>query len=154
VRTGRNMVKSSSTNMPSIWLIFLFPHTHASPQTCHHSASGILTVWIRCHVITVCVFRKQQIEWNTYNRLRHFLTNKIFLLQVMYRYVCIIFVVKCVTTTHFFIACAMLWQKSIIFMVLSSLETVHDTVQYSYCILSVLNSLLRIRLKHQNSLLS
>jgi hypothetical protein len=31
-RTGRNMVKSSSTNAPSTWLIFLCPRTHASPQ--------------------------------------------------------------------------------------------------------------------------
>jgi len=45
---------------------------------------------------------------NTHNRLRHFLTNKIFLLQVMYRYVHIIFIVKCVTITHFFMACAAL----------------------------------------------
>jgi len=36
-----------------------------------------------------------------------------------------------------------------IFIVLSSLETVHHTVQYSYCIFSLLNRLLRIRLKHQ-----
>jgi hypothetical protein len=41
-----------------------------------------------------------------------------------------------------------------IFIVLSSLETVHDTVQYRYCIFSLLNCLLRIRLKRQNSLLS
>ena len=36
---------------------------------------------------------------NTHNRLRYFLTNKI-LLQVMYRYVRMIFVVKCVTIVH------------------------------------------------------
>jgi len=41
-----------------------------------------------------------------------------------------------------------------IFIVLSSLETVHDTVQYKYCIFSLLNRLLRIRLKCQNPLLS
>jgi len=45
---------------------------------------------------------------NTYNRLRYFLTNKTFLLQVMYRYVCMIFIVKCVTVTHFFITYAAL----------------------------------------------
>ena len=38
---------------------------------------------------------------NTHNRLRYFLTNNIFLLQVMYRYVRIIFIVKCVIVTHF-----------------------------------------------------
>ena len=37
-----------------------------------------------------------------------------------------------------------------IFIVLSSLETVHDTVQYRYCIFSLLYRLLRIRLKRQN----
>ena len=41
-----------------------------------------------------------------------------------------------------------------IFIVLSSLETVYDTVQYKYCILSLLYLLLRIRLKGQNPLLS
>ena len=41
-----------------------------------------------------------------------------------------------------------------IFIVLSSLETVHDTVQYSYCIFSLLYHLLRIRLKPQTPLLS
>jgi len=43
---------------------------------------------------------------NTHNRLRYFLTNKIFLLKVMYRYVLMIFTVKCVTVTRFFIAYA------------------------------------------------
>ena len=37
--------------------------------------------------------------------------------------------------------------ESMINTVLSSLETVHDTVQYRYCIFSVLYFLLRIRLK-------
>jgi hypothetical protein len=41
-----------------------------------------------------------------------------------------------------------------IFIVQSSLETVHDTVQYRYCIFSLLSRLLRIRLKRQNPLLS
>jgi hypothetical protein len=38
---------------------------------------------------------------NTHNRQRKFLTNKIFLLQVMYRYILMTFVVKCVTVTFF-----------------------------------------------------
>jgi len=41
-----------------------------------------------------------------------------------------------------------------IFIVLSPLETVHDTVQYWYCISSLLYHLLRNRLKRQNPLLS
>jgi len=53
-RMGCDMVKSSSPNA----LIFLCPRTHASPQTCHHSASGILAVPISCNIITVFVFRK------------------------------------------------------------------------------------------------
>ena len=40
------------------------------------------------------------------------------------------------------------------FIVLLSLETVHYTVQYRYCIFSLLYHLLRIRLKYQNPLLS
>ena len=35
-----------------------------------------------------------------------------------------------------------------ILIVLSSLETVHDTVKYRYCIFSFLYHLLRIRLVH------
>ena len=41
-----------------------------------------------------------------------------------------------------------------IFIVLSSLETVHDTVRYRYCSFSSLYRLLRIRLKRQNPVLS
>ena len=41
-----------------------------------------------------------------------------------------------------------------IFSVLSSLETVHDTVQYRYCIFSLLYHLLRTKIKWQNPLLS
>ena len=41
-----------------------------------------------------------------------------------------------------------------IFIVLSSLETVHNTVQYRCCIFSLLYRLLRIRLKRQYPLLS
>jgi len=93
---------------------------------------------------------------NTHNRLRHFLTNKIFLLQVTYsyRYVHTIFIVNCVKITLFFIAYAALWWKSMVFIVLSSLETVHDTVQYRCCIFSLFHRLWRIRLKRQNPLLS
>jgi len=40
------------------------------------------------------------------------------------------------------------------FIVLSSLKTVHDTVQYRYCIFALLYRLLGIRLKRQNPLLS
>jgi hypothetical protein len=46
-------------------LIFLCPRTHTSPQTCHHSASSVLAVWISCHVLAVFVFRKQQEEWRS-----------------------------------------------------------------------------------------
>ena len=41
-----------------------------------------------------------------------------------------------------------------IFIVLSFLETVYDTVQYRYCIFSLLYRLLRIKLIRQNPLLS
>jgi hypothetical protein len=115
--TGCNMVKSSSPNASSTWLVFLCPRTHTSPLTCHNYASSILAVWISCHVIVVLMFRKPQEEWRSRwiptIRLRYFLTSKI-LLQVMYRYVRMIFVVKCLTVTRFFIACAVLWWKSMI----------------------------------------
>ena len=64
-RTGRNMMKSSSPNAPITCLIFLCPRTHASPETCHHSASSALAVRISCRVISVFVFRKQQEEWRS-----------------------------------------------------------------------------------------
>ena len=41
-----------------------------------------------------------------------------------------------------------------IFIVLSSLETVPDTMQYRYCIFSLPSHLLRIRLQRPNPLLS
>ena len=41
-----------------------------------------------------------------------------------------------------------------IFIGLSFLETVHDTVQYRHCIFLLLNRLLRIGLKRQNPFLS
>jgi len=44
--------------------------------------------------------------------------------------------------------------KSMIFVVLSSLETTHDTVHYRYCIFLLLYLLLRIRQKRQNPLMS
>ena len=92
---------------------------------------------------------------NTHHRRKYFLTNKIFLLQVMYRYVRTIFVVKCVTITGFFSLLVQRFDgKAWFFITLSSLETVHDTVKYRYCIFSSLNRLLRIRLKRQNPLLS
>ena len=40
----------------------------------------------------------------------------------------------------------------IFFIILSSLETLHDTVQHRYCNISLLYLILRIRLKRQNPL--
>ena len=152
---GHNMIKTSSPNAPSTWLIFFCPCTRASSQTCHHSASSILAVWISCCVIAVFIFRKQKRRMeklvNTHNTLRYFLTNNIFLLQVMYRYVHTVFVVKCVTVTRFFIACAALWWKSMIFIVLSPLILYGTRTVFFFLLL---NRLLRFRLKHQNHLLS
>ena len=151
------MVKSSSPNAPSTRLIFLCPRTHASPQTCNLSASSILPVGISCCVIAVFVFRKQQEDWKIWwipTVDWYFVTNKIFSLHVTYRYIHMIFIVKCVTITRFLIAYEALWWKSVIFIVLSSLETLHGTVQYRYCIFSMLYLLLRVRLKPQNPLLS
>jgi len=59
-RTGRNMVKSRSSNAHRTWLIFLCPRTHASPQTCRHSACSVLAFRISCRIIAVFVLRKQQ----------------------------------------------------------------------------------------------
>ena len=78
---------------------------------------------------------------NTHNRLRYFLTNKIFLLQVMYRYVRTYdFHCKmCNNNMFFHCLCIALMEKHDLYSVI--LETVHDTVQYRYCILSLLSSL-------------
>ena len=65
-----------------------------------------------------------------------------------------IFDVKCLTETNLFVACVALWWKRMTFIVLPSFKNVYVTVQYRYCNFSLLNRLLRIRLKCQNSLLS
>jgi len=75
-----------------------------------------------------------------------FLTNKIVLITSYVQVRTMIVIVKCVTITRFFIAYAALCWKSMIHILLSSLETVHDTVQYRYSIFSLLYRLLRIRL--------
>jgi hypothetical protein len=90
---------------------------------------------------------------NTQNRLKYFLTNKIFLLHIMYRYIRMIFVVKCVIITFFNACAALLWKKNYFYCSVIP-ETVHDSVQYKYCIFSLLYRLLRIMLKCQNPLLS
>ena len=45
--------------------------------------------------------RRMEKSVNTHNWLRYFLTNKIFLLHIMYRYIRMIFIVKCVTIPRF-----------------------------------------------------
>jgi hypothetical protein len=150
------MVKSSSPNVPSTLIIFLCPRTHASPQTCHHSASSILTVRISCHVIAVFVFRKQLEEWRnqwipTIKRLRYFF-NKLSFLITGYVQVCMYdFYCKMCNNNMFFSLFIQRFDgKAWFFIVLSSLETVHDTVQYRYCIFSLLHHLMRIWLKPES----
>jgi len=145
------MVKSSSPNAPSTWLVFLCPRTHASMQNCHHSASSVLASRISCCVIAAFLFEKQQEKMeksvNTHNRIRYFLTNKIFLLQFMSGYVSVIFIVKCVTIASFLLLMQHFGGKAWFLLFCHPLETVHDTVQYRYCIFSSLYRLVRIRLK-------
>jgi hypothetical protein len=50
---GPNMVKSSSPNAPSTWLIFFGPVLTLPRRTYLHSASSVLAVRISCRVITV-----------------------------------------------------------------------------------------------------
>jgi len=73
-----------------------------------------------------------------------------FLLQVMYKYVRKIFV----TITLFSLLLQRFDGKAWFFIIMSSLEIVHDTVQYRYCIFLLLNRLLSFRLKRQNPQLS
>ena len=54
----RNIAKSSTPIAPSTWLIALCPRSHASPQTCHHSASSVLAVRISCRVMAMFLFIK------------------------------------------------------------------------------------------------
>ena len=75
---------------------------------------------------------------NTHKRLRYFLTNTIFFITGYVQVLVMIFIVKCVTTTSFFIACAARW-KSMIFLVLSSPETVHDPAQCKNCIFFIVS---------------
>jgi len=59
----------------------------------------------------------------------------------------------CMEKHYFYCLCTALMEKHD-FIFLSSFETVHDTVQYRYCIFSLFCHLLRIRLKRLNPLLS
>jgi len=59
----------------------------------------------------------------------------------------------CNNTTFFHCLCSAVMEKRD-FIVLLSLESVKCTVQYMYCIFSLLNRLLKIRLKRRNPLLS
>jgi len=88
------------------------------PQTCHHFASSVLAVRISCRVIAVFVLEsnKKNGEVGEYpQKAKILLTNKIFLLQIMYRHARMVFIVKCITLTRFFIAYAALRWKSVIF---------------------------------------
>ena len=63
---------------------------------------------------SVCVQKaaiRMEKSVNTHNRLRYFLRNKTFLLQVTYRYVRMIFIVKCVTVTLFYCFCSALMER-------------------------------------------
>ena len=61
-------------------------------------------------------------------------------------------VLPCVSVVTAFLSA--LWWKSKILIVLPTLATVHDTVQYRYSVFSLLYHLLRNRLQRQNPLLS
>jgi hypothetical protein len=63
------------------------------------SLFALVVALLQCFVQKVT--RRMEKSVNTHNRLRYFLTNKIFLLQIMYRYVRMIFIVKCITITLF-----------------------------------------------------
>jgi hypothetical protein len=53
---------------------------------------------------------------NNHNRLKYFLTNKMFLLEVMYRHVRMIFIVKCVTITRNVLLCVIYQLNIAVFM--------------------------------------
>jgi hypothetical protein len=98
-----NMVKSNSPKVHSTWLIFL------SPYPCFPAnLSSFCFQRARCSKLlryrSICVqkaTRRIEKMVHTHNRLRYFLRNKIFCLQFMYRYVRMIFIVKCITITLF-----------------------------------------------------
>ena len=106
VQLDCNMVKSSSPKRAQY-----LTHLPLSPST--RFPANFVTILLLAFsllelfaALSQCfVFRKQQRRMeksaNTHNKIRYFLTNKIFLLQVMYRYVRMIFIVKYVTITHF-----------------------------------------------------
>jgi hypothetical protein len=64
-RTGRNMVKPSSPNTPSTWLIFLYLHIHTSAQNLP-PADSVLAVHISRRVIAVIVLRKPYLSIKLY----------------------------------------------------------------------------------------
>ena len=129
----------------------------ASSQCLHHNPTSSRRR--HCAVISpspsssviIAATRIMEKSVNTHNRLRYFLTNKLFLLQVVYRYVRMVFFLK-LTKQFFSLLCSALIEKHAFFIDLSFLETVH--VQCRYCVFSLLSRLMRIRLKRQNSLFS
>jgi hypothetical protein len=104
---------------------------------------------------SVCVqkeTRRTEKSVNTHSRLRYFLSNNIFLLQVMYRCVSMIFIVKCVIMFSHCL-CSALKEKHDFYCSVTPWNcTWYCTVLALY--FSLLYHLLRNRLKCQNPLLS
>jgi len=142
-------------------------------RTCLHSASSVLAVRISFRVFAVFVFGKPLFtvimapkrkssdagSASKPKRIRDVLsiTEKVKNLDMVeIKKIVMRGLTSCMARTKHttFIAYAALWWKSMIFIVLSSIGTVNDTVQYRYCIFSLLYRLLRIMLNRQNPLLS
>jgi len=145
-RTGRNIVKYNSPNTPSTWDSSSFVPVPPLPRKLvNHSASSVLAVRNRCHLkVLFCVqkaTRGRDRSVNTNNRLRYFLTNKIFLFQVMYRYVPIIFIAKiCNNNTIFRCLCSALLEKRDFYCSVITLNcTWYCTMKLMYFYCSILS---------------
>jgi len=129
-------------------------------RTYNHSASSVPAIHISCCVIAVFVFRKPL--FTTIMSPKHNSSNagsaskpkrSRDILSISEK-VKILDMIEIEKNPMQRLPGCMARMKHTIFIVLSSLETVHDTVQYRYCILSLLYCLLRIMLKCQTPLLS
>jgi hypothetical protein len=103
-RTGRNMVNPAAHTCPLFDSSSFVP----VPTLPRKLAIILLLAFLLFELVAVlsqCLCsesNKKNGEVSEYpQQAKTFLTNKIFLLQVMYRYVCVIFIVKCETVTLF-----------------------------------------------------
>jgi len=130
-----------------MFFISLFPFRQkVNSQSQPHNAYIITPIHLLIVVIVLSLYHRPHHQWSSQQkewRIRRirtigwYICNKYSVLIT--RYVPVrsaSFVVKCVKQ-YFVFAYAALWWRNMIFVIVSSLESVQDTVQYRYCTVQV-----------------